>query len=61
MIPIKRTELFTAMMACGRYEEQDAVDAIQTMRESVDDGDDPEELLNDEGFEPDYILDILDY
>jgi hypothetical protein len=38
-------------------EEADA--RIEEMRDKVMDGADPEEILNDEGLEPDYILDIL--
>jgi hypothetical protein len=30
------------------------------MKQRVSEGEDPEEVLLDEGFEPDYIFDIID-
>lgn len=60
MIAPEQTELYTAMMSCKRYTHDAAVEAIEALREGVADGDDPEELLHEEGFEPDYIFDILD-
>lgn len=57
---IESTELYKAMRASKRYDHEEAVEAIETMREAVEDGDDPEELLHEEGFEPDYIFDIVD-
>lgn len=61
MLNPRKTELFRAMQACGRYEnDEDIIDTIHTIREQVADGEDPEELLHEEGFEPDYIFDIID-
>lgn len=37
----------------------DAQDIIDEMKEQVLAGEDPEEVLFNEGFEPDYIFDIL--
>jgi hypothetical protein len=35
-------------------------DIIKGMVEEVDNGEDPEEVLFDEGLEPDYVMDLLD-
>lgn len=40
------------------YEE--AQELIREMAEIVQDGEDPEEVLHDYGFEPDYIIDLLE-
>lgn len=53
------TALFKAMMTSGRYSQDEAIETISDMRAMVGEGADPEELLQDEGFEPDYIFDIL--
>lgn len=37
----------------------EAQEIIEEWRSRVSDGEDPEELLFDEGFEPDYIFDLL--
>ena len=39
--------------------QEEAEEVIQEMKERVREGEDPEEVLFDEGFEPDYIFDIL--
>lgn len=58
--PINQTELFRAMKSSGYYEDDDAIlDTIEEMRQEVIDGRDPEEVLYEEGFEPDYIFDLL--
>lgn len=59
MLNPKATELYKAMMSCGRYTSEDAVDSIHSMREEVALGADPEEVLNFEGFEPDYVFDLI--
>ena len=42
--------------------EESAIDLIKTLRDEIDDGADPEEILHDDlGLEPDYIFDLLDY
>lgn len=56
---VTRTALFRAMMSSGRYEREDAIEAIEDMRNDVLHGENPEELLHEEGFEPDYIYDIM--
>lgn len=57
---IKDTELFKAMKSCGRYSsDEEIVEMIQGMRDEVAAGADPEEELHMEGFEPDYVFDLL--
>jgi hypothetical protein len=56
----KLTELCLAIMNREDCTQEEAEDVIQEMKERVKEGDDPEEVLFDEGFEPDYIFDILD-
>lgn len=56
---IRRTELFKAMMSSGRYSADDAAQRILEMRVEVAEGEDPEEVLHEEGFEPDYVMDII--
>jgi hypothetical protein len=57
---VEQTELYQAMLASGRYEDEDYVIAtIDEMRERVATGEDPEEVLYEEGFEPDYIFDLI--
>lgn len=41
--------------------EENALQIIDDMVEAVVLGKDPEEVLEDEGFEPDYVLDLLSY
>ncbi len=56
---IESTELYAAMRARGDFHD-DAIRTIEAMREDVAfNGQDPEEVLHSEGFEPDYIFDIL--
>lgn len=57
---IQQTELFRAMRQSGNYgSPSDIIEAIAEMRERVAKGENPEEVLREEGFEPDYIYDIL--
>ena len=39
--------------------QEEAEQRISEMRALVDAGDDPEEVLHNEGFEPDYIFDLI--
>ena len=55
---IEQTELYRAMINRGDSPEE-AKTIIRGMREQVEDGEDPEEVLNEGGFEPDYIFDII--
>lgn len=54
----KNTQLYRAMLDSGRYSDTEAAIAISEMRNDVLHGENPEELLHEEGFEPDYIDDI---
>jgi len=57
---ILHTDLARAMKSCGRYQdEREIIDTILDMRSQVRDGEDPNEILHDEGFEPDYIFDLF--
>ncbi len=53
------TELCLAIMNREDCTQEEAEEVIQEMKERVREGEDPEEVLFDEGFEPDYIFDIL--
>jgi hypothetical protein len=55
----KLTELCLAIMNREDCSQEEAEEVIQEMKERVKDGEDPEEVLFDEGFEPDYIFDII--
>lgn len=50
--------LLEALIARGD-EKEDALNLIAEMRERVLDGEDPEEVLFEEGLEPDYVFDLL--
>lgn len=39
--------------------EAEAYDLIDELREAVDNGENPEELLHDLGLEPDYVFDLF--
>lgn len=41
------------------YTLQEAEEVYNTMVERVFDGEDPEEVLYEEGLEPDYVFDLL--
>lgn len=57
---LRGTDLFKAMMSCGRYEsENHAMAKILDLRERAAKGEDTWELLHEEGFEPDYAFDII--
>ena len=57
-ITIMATALYKAMRQRGDAHD-DAIEAIASMRSETAAGADPEELLHEEGFEPDYIFDII--
>ncbi len=54
------SELKEVFMRRDGMSSEEADERIQEMRELVAEGEDPEEVLYDEGLEPDYIFDILD-
>ena len=54
------SELFEAMQSSGKYSDDGEInDVIADMRDAVEAGEDPEEVLYEEGFEPDYVFDLL--
>ena len=52
-------DLMQALMQRDDMSSREAQEIIDDMKQRVLDGEDPEEVLSDEGFEPDYIYDIL--
>jgi hypothetical protein len=48
-----------ALMNAQDLTAQEAQELIDDMRQQVLEGCDPEELLHDEGLEPDYILELF--
>ena len=56
--PVK-TELVRALMSKG-YSFSEAFNISEDMKQEVAFGADPEEVLYDEGLEPDYIFDLID-
>lgn len=52
--------LAVEMLASGYYESaQEVHEVIAEMKERVRNGEDPEEVLHEEGFEPDFVYDLL--
>lgn len=51
-------KLLQALISQGNSRDE-ALEIIRDMRERVMDGEDPEEILYEEGLEPDYVMDIL--
>ena len=52
--------LVSIMMRRDGMERDDAEDLLQDARAAVEDGEDPEEILQDYfGLEPDYVFDLL--
>lgn len=56
-----KSNLMTALCNRNGYSVQESVTAIREMCRGIDYGKDPEELLENEGLEPDYVMDLLDY
>jgi hypothetical protein len=54
--------LFEVLMKRDRVSRAEAEEVINTARERVAAGEDPEEiLLNEFGLEPDYVIDLITY
>lgn len=53
------TPLHLAIMQRDDVDLENADILVREMRDLVDDGENPEEVLFDYGFEPDYFMDIL--
>lgn len=52
-------ELLKIFMERDDMTEQEAKELIEELKERVADGEDPEEVLYDEGLEPDYIFELI--
>lgn len=57
--PRKTTELESIFISRDGMTPDEAFERVEEMRQSVTDGMDPEEVLYEEGLEPDYIFDII--
>ena len=53
-------ELKTILMVRDNLSDEEATKRIEEMKEKVAKGEDPEDILYDEGLEPDYVFDILE-
>lgn len=51
--------LHEALMTGRNMSAEEATDTIQEMKKRFWEGEDPEEILHEYGFEPDYIFDII--
>jgi hypothetical protein len=56
---MKTTELHLALMHQTEISLFEANEIVEEMKARVAAGEDPEEVLFENGFEPDYIFDIL--
>jgi len=56
-----KTNLFNAMFIRNEYTAEQCSAEIRKMCREIDHGADPEELLEQRGLEPDYVMDLLDY
>jgi hypothetical protein len=58
--PNSKMDLVNALIAAHNYSVKTAENEIKEMRNRVlEDLEDPEEILNEYGLEPDYIFDLL--
>jgi hypothetical protein len=57
---MKLTKLHLAIMSRDACSESDAIFLVEEMKDEVQDGRNPENVLEDEGFEPDYFFDLID-
>lgn len=55
------TELLEVLMCRDNLTESEAMEVIECLVQSVMDGEDPEDVLYEEGLEPDYLFDLLEY
>jgi len=56
---MRLTELHLAIMSRDECTEAEADEMVNEMKERYKEGEDPEDLLYEYGFEPDYLHDIL--
>ena len=54
------SELKKALMTGQDMSSTEANEAIKEMKDRLYEGEDPEELLYEQGLEPDYIFDLLE-
>jgi len=55
----KETQLHRALMSGHNLNFEEAHELVVEMRLRVEDGEDPEEVLYEEGLEPDYVFDLM--
>lgn len=53
------TELLKVLMEREDCSENEAQEMIDDMREQIEEGEDPEEVLFEYGLEPDYLFDLI--
>ena len=53
------TELVKVLMRRDGMSQTEAEELRREMQERMEEGEDPEEILHEEGLEPDYIMDLL--
>lgn len=56
-----KISLFEAMCIRNEYTAEQCTAEIRQMCRAIDHGADPEDLLEQRGLEPDYVMDLLDY
>jgi hypothetical protein len=56
-----KISLFEAMCIRNEYTAEQCSAEIRTMCRAIDNGADPEELLHEQGVEPDYAMNLLVY
>lgn len=54
--------LLRALINSGEVEtKEEGIELIKEMRNRVEEGEDPEEVLFEHGLEPDYVFDLIGY
>lgn len=56
---LQMSELVEIFMRRDELTCEEATELVNEMRERVHDGENPEEVLYDEGLEPDYIFELI--
>jgi hypothetical protein len=51
--------LLQALMDAQELSKMEALEVINEMKERIVDGENPEEILFEEGLEPDYVFDLI--
>lgn len=55
----KLNPIVRIFMTRDEMSHQEAIELLQEMKQQVTEGEDPEEVLYENGLEPDYIFDLL--